>query len=245
MYKKHSVCLILPAYNEEKLVGLTIEGAPDYIDKIIVVDDGSKDKTTEVVKSYKQKRIQLIQHGVNKGLGAALSTGYKIAKKEEFGLVVVVGADNQMPLDELHEFLDPIVDGKTDYTKGNRFINDSIKDMPRQRWIGNIILSVLEKPVTGYWRIFDNHDGYTVISKKALKTLDLDQTWKGYAYNMDYLARLNAAGMRVMDVSRTAIYIKGVRQSQIKVPKYIKMALPLMIRTFFWRIKNKYLKKLF
>jgi glycosyltransferase involved in cell wall biosynthesis len=245
VYRNKTVCLILPAYNEERLIIPTIRGAPKIIDRIIVVDDGSKDKTANVVRRLKDKRIELIQHGVNRGLGAALSTGYQRAKDLNFDMAVVVGADNQMPLDELPNFLDPIIDGKADYTKGNRFLNKSIKEMPYQRVIGNTLLSLLEKPVTGYWKIFDNHDGYTVMGKKALKMLDFSQTWKGYGYNMDYLARLNAAGLKVKDISRTAIYLKGERQSQIRVKKYIRMALPLMYKTYIWRIKQKYLKRLF
>jgi glycosyltransferase involved in cell wall biosynthesis len=245
VYRKKTVCLILPAYNEEKLIIPTIKGAPKIIDRIIVVDDGSIDKTAKVVKQLKDKRIELIQHGINKGLGSALSTGYNRAKELKFDMAVVVGADNQMPLNELPNFLDPIIDGKADYTKGNRFLNKSIREMPYQRVIGNTLLSLLEKPVTGYWGIFDNHDGYTVMSKKALNMLDFNKTWKGYGYNMDYLARLNAVHLKVKDISRTAIYLKGERQSQIRVKKYIRMALPLMAKTYVWRIKQKYLKRLF
>ncbi len=244
MYKKLTVSIVIPAYNEQKLIKDTILGVPKYVDKIIVVDDGSTDKTASIVKELKRKnrKIELIQHKVNKGLGSAIVTGYKKSIRGGYDAAVVVGGDNQMDLKELPTFLEPIVNDEADYVKGNRFLNKSYKIMPFARLLGNIMLSITEKPATGYWKIFDTHDGYTVINKKALEHVDWDSAWKGYAYNVDFLARLNIAKMRVKDVPRRAIYLPGERQSQIKILRYIIMAMPLIIRTFLWRIKEKYLK---
>jgi len=240
MYKNHKVSLVVPAYNEQKLIKQTISKVPKCIDKIIVIDDGSTDNTVKVIKSVKDKRIKLIKHGENKGLGAALVTGYKESIKQNVDIAVVVGGDNQMNLKEVEKFLDPIVNREADYTKGNRFLNDSFKIMPFPRLLGNILLSSIEKFATGYWNIFDMHDGYTAINKKALKAVNWDEAWTKYAYNVDFLARLNAAKMRVKDVSRMAIYIKGERQSQIKTLRYIIMAIPLIVNCFLWRIQKKY-----
>jgi len=240
MYKKHKISLVVPAYNEQKLIKPTISHVPKCIDKIIVIDDGSSDNTAKVIKNVKDKRIKLIKHSENKGLGSALVTGYKESIKQNVDIAVVVGGDNQMDLKEVKKFLDPIVNGEADYTKGNRFLNDSFKIMPFPRLIGNIFLSSVEKFATGYWGIFDMHDGYTAISKKALKVVNWDEAWTQYAYNVDFLARLNVAGMKVKDVSRRAIYLKGERQSQIKTFRYMIMAIPLIMNCFLWRIQKKY-----
>jgi len=241
MYREKRISIVIPAYNEEKLIKPTIDGVPPYVDRIFVIDDGSTDNTVEVIKNIKDPRIELIQHEKNLGLGSALVTGYKHALKEEFNATIVVGGDNQMDLAELPKFLNPIVEDKADYTKGNRFLNSSFKKMPMARLMGNILLSCIEKPATGYWNLFDMHDGYTVINKRALEAVDWDNAWTEYAYNVDFLARLNVKRMRVMDIPREAIYLKGERQSQIRTLQYMLMAMPLIIRTFLWRIKNKIL----
>jgi glycosyltransferase involved in cell wall biosynthesis len=233
---------VIPAYNEEKLIKPTVEGVPDYIDSIIVIDDGSKDRTAEVVIGIRDERIRLIRHHKNLGLGSAIITGYKNALENGFDAAVVVGGDNQMDLSELPKFLEPIIMDNADYVKGNRFLNRSFLKMPPARFMGNILLSAIEKPATGYWNIFDMHDGYTVINKKALKAVDWDNAWTGYAYNVDFLARLNIHRMKVKDIPRQAIYLKGERQSQIKTLRYMLMAIPLIIRTWVWRIEKKYLK---
>ena len=111
MYKKNKVALVVPAYNEQRLIGPTIERVPRLFDKVYVVDDGSKDKTSEIVKKHskRDRRIELVLHGTNKGVGQAIITGYERCLKENFDVAVVVGGDNQMPLEEVASFLDPIV----------------------------------------------------------------------------------------------------------------------------------------
>lgn len=244
MYKGLKLSIVIPAYNEQKLIVDTVKGVPAYVDRIIVVDDGSKDKTAEIVKKMQKnnKRIELILHVVNKGLGSAIVTGYKKSLADGFDATIVVGGDNQMDLKELPTFLEPIVNKEADYVKGNRFLNESWRLMPFPRLLGNVVLSAIEKPATGYWKIFDSHDGYTVINKRALKAVNWDDAWTGYAYNVDFLARLNVVGMKAIDVPRQAIYLPGERQSQIKILKYMLMAIPLIIRTFLWRIRKKYLR---
>jgi|TARA_B100001964_G_C14259160_1_gene614329 glycosyltransferase involved in cell wall biosynthesis len=241
MYKENKIFLIIPAYNEEKLIVDTLSGVPDFVDKIVLIDDGSTDKTAEIVGKIQNNKINLVQHTDNKGIGAAIITGYKIAISEEADIAVVVGGDNQMDLKEMANFLEPIIKGDADYTKGNRFLTPSLKEMPSHRLIGNSMLSLLSKLSTGYWKIFDSNDGYTAISKKALKSVDWDQAWRGYGYNADFLARLNIFNIKVKDIPRRAIYIRGERQSQIRVGRYIWKVAPHLTRLFFWRLKEKYI----
>ena len=83
MYRERSIGVVIPSHNEENHVKDTIETLPDFIDKIYVVDDGSTDKTAEVVKMLTDQRIRLFQHEVNKGPGAAVATGYEAALRDE------------------------------------------------------------------------------------------------------------------------------------------------------------------
>jgi glycosyltransferase involved in cell wall biosynthesis len=247
MYRDKKISLVIPAHNEEKLIGRTLMAIPDIIDKIYVVDDKSFDSQNKVILEYadKDSRIQLIQHQVNQGPGGAVITGYLRSSEDGFDIAVVIGADFQMPLEEVKNFLDPIIDGKADYAKGNRFLlsklEDTLKKMPKLRLFGNWIITALTKIACGYYKIMDVVDGYTAISKRAIDSIDWAKTWKGYGYPMDFLIRLNAHRFKVVDIPRTAIYLPGERQSQIKAFKYAVTVSPMLIRGFFWRLKFRYI----
>jgi glycosyltransferase involved in cell wall biosynthesis len=245
MYKNLKVFVVIPAYNEEKLIGPTLRGVPDFIDNIIVIDDASTDATSDIVKSFPDRRIELIRHEKNKGCGGAIITGYKKSAKDGADVVVVIGGDNQFPQDEMRNFVDPFVNAEGGesmlYVKGNRFITSSLKDMPRIRLFGNSILTFLTKFSSGYWKIFDSNDGYTAISRKVIETIDWGGAWNGYGYNGDFLTRMNVHDVKVMDIPRTAIYLAGERQSRIKIGRYILRTIPLLIKDFFYRMWVKYI----
>lgn len=123
MYKDKTICVVVPAYNEEKLIGNVIETMPEFVDRIVIVDDKSRDKTVEIVKGYLEKseeRLVLIQHEKNQGVGGAIVTGYKWARDSKMEITAVMAGDVQMDPDDLSGLLDPIIEGETDYTKGNR-----------------------------------------------------------------------------------------------------------------------------
>src|SRR3989338_4900167 len=243
MYKNQTIALVIPAYNEEKLIKPTLQHVPESVDKIYVVDDASTDCMADVVKTFmkKDKRITLLQHRKNKGVGQGIITGYQQAIKDNYDITVVNGGDHQMDLKDLPNFLDPIIAGEADYTKGNRFLYaEGIPDvMPFARQFGNSILSLMTKLASGYYQLFDAMDGYTAINRKALLTVNWKKAWKGYGYPADFLIRMNAYGLKVKDVPRKAIYLSGERQSQIKIIKYMIKVTPMMIRGFFWRLWTK------
>ncbi|MDD5687991.1 MAG: glycosyltransferase family 2 protein [Elusimicrobia bacterium] len=243
MYRANKIALVIPARNEEKLIIPTLKNVPDYVDKIYVINDASKDSTAELVKNHSDKRVELLSHQKCMGPGAAIITGYKMALKENYDVVAVCGGDNQMPLNQLKNMLDPIIDGKADYSKGNRFIEggERLSDMPFTRVLGNTIISLLTKIASGYYKIFDVVDGFTAISKKALSVIDWDKAWKRYGYPMDFLVRLNIYGFKVIDVPRETIYIQGARQSQIKGLSYALRVSPMLLRNFFYRLYKRYL----
>ena len=249
MYRDKRIALVIPAHNEERLVLPTLDGVPAFVDRVYVVDDASTDRTAELVRerATREGRVQLLQHPENRGPGAAIISGYKQARGERFDLVAVVGGDNQMPLDQMPDFLDPLIDGAADYTKGNRFMHRQYAMakipgiMPKTRLVGNAIISSLTKIASGYYKIVDVVDGYTAITAEALAVIDWDQAWQGYGYPMDFLIRLNAYGFRVKDIPRRAVYLPGERQSQIKGLRYALRVSPMLVRGFLWRLWNKYI----
>lgn len=245
MYKGKKVSLVIPARNEQKLIKPTLENVPETIDRVYVINDVSTDNMAEVVKECAEKdsRIKLINHKKNTGPGGAIITGYKKSLEEGYDIAVVIGGDHQMDLKDLLNFLEPLVNGEADYTKGNRFLHASgiPKVMPFKRVLGNSSLSMMAKLASGYYRIFDTQDGYTAITADAIQRVNWDKAFKGYGYPGDFLIVLNAFNIRIKDVPRRAIYLKGERQSQIKIFKYILKVAPLYLKKFFWRLWYKYI----
>ena len=245
MYKNKKISLVIPAHNEERLIGPTLEGVPETIDRVYVIDDASQDSTCEVVEKYASidPRIELIRHEVNKGVGAAIITGYQRSSADGYDIAVVVGGDNQMPLEVVEDLIAPVANGEVDYTKGNRFLMPQVglDGMPWTRFLGNALISIMTKMASGYYKIYDVVDGYTAINKRAIDLIDWGKAWEGYGYPMDFLVRLNAYGLKVRDIPRRAIYLEGERQSQIKGIDYALRVTPMMVRGFFWRLLSKYL----
>lgn len=242
MYRQKKIAFVIPCRNEEKLIVDTLKGVPDFADVIYVVDDGSTDNTPAAVRAHPDKRVQLIVHDKNQGPGAAIITGYKAARDAGADVAVVCGGDNQMPLEQTASLVDPVIDGATDYAKGNRFMEggERIEDMPFTRLFGNTVISLLTKIASGYYSIFDVVDGFTAINSAALKKVDWDKAWKKYGYPMDFIVRMSMYGFRVMDVPRRTIYLKGVRQSQIKGLSYMLKVSPMLLKDFFIRLHKRY-----
>ncbi|MBF0197100.1 MAG: glycosyltransferase family 2 protein [Planctomycetes bacterium] len=247
MYKGKSISFVVPAYNEEKLVGPTIESVPDYIDKIYVVDDCSPDNQNAVVEKYqlKDERVVLLKHTENQGPGGAVITGYLQSSKDNIDIAVVGGGDNQFPLNEIPNLLEPILAGECDCAKGNRFLMSCFDDtwgkMPKIRFYANWIITALTKIASGYYKTMDVVDGFTAITKQSIDTIDWNNAWKQYGYPMSFLIVLNAYGKRIKEIPRTAVYTPGERQSQIKGVNYALKVSPMLLRSFLWRLRFKYL----
>src|SRR5208337_3220002 len=208
------IAVVVPAFNEEGFVAETLKGIPPYVHRIYAVDDGSTDHTWDVIRSIRDTRILSIRHETNKGVGSAIVTGYKQALEDNMDIVAVMAGDNQMDPQQLPRLLMPIVESQADYTKGNRLISrDFRKGMSQWRAFGNFLLTMLTKIGSGYWHIMDPQNGYTAISRQALEALDLDSIYTYYGYCNDLLIKLNAYGIRALDVAMPSRY--GNKRSKI------------------------------
>jgi len=241
VYRGKKIGVAVPAYNEEKYIAKTLEEIPEYVDKIYVVDDCSKDRTAEIVKEYMKKdgRIELIRHEKNLGVGGAITSGWKKGLQDGMDILVVMAGDNQMDPSFLPALLDPIVDGKADFSKGTRFHGDYWKDMPKIRVFGSMMLNVLNKIASGYWNVNDPQNGFVAISSKALKKIELDKLYKGYAFENDVLIRANVAGLRIVNVPVRIRYHGST--SKLKIPKFALKTSFFLLKGFLWRIWKKYI----
>lgn len=239
-FHERKIGVVIPAYNEEKLIRVTVEGIPPYVSRIFVINDASTDSTAQVLESIKDPRLHVITHEVNQGVGAAILHGYKRALKENMDLTVVMGGDNQMNPDQLPKLLMPIIQGKADYTKGNRLMSKEFRGgMSKWRLLGNSVLTMINKISSGYWHIMDPQNGYTAISRKALSGIDIDTLFTYYGYCNDMLVKLNTFGFRTMDITMPARY--GQEKSSIKYSKFMFRVSVMLFRKFLWRLKMKYM----
>jgi len=243
MYKGKTIAVVVPTYNEEKLIGRVLETMPEWVDKIIVVNDASKDNTVREVKKFEEAlrgRLILLEHKKNQGVGKAIVSGYEWARDNNIDVTAVMAGDAQMDPADLPQLLNPVVDGQADYTKGNRLITGGTWDMmPKTRYLGNAFISLLTKIVSGYWHVADFQCGYTAISLKVLKTIDLDRVYKRFGMPNDFLVRLNVHYFRVKDVPVQAIYNIG-EKSGVKIWRIAFTLTFLLSKMFFWRMKEKY-----
>lgn len=239
MYKEQKIGAVVLAYNVEGLIANTIEELPAFVDRVYVVDDGSIDRTVEVVRMIDHFRVTLIQHEKNLGPGAALNTGYQAALNDDMDIIVKVDGDDQMPLKELEKLVIPIVEGIADYAKGDRLsISEYREGMPRFRLFGNILLTWLNRIASGYWHLHDPQNGFTAISKRALNIVKLNGIYHYYGYLNDILIQLNVNHFKIIDIPMPAKY--GDEKSSIKLRTYVPKVSLFLLSKFLWRLKEKY-----
>jgi len=240
LYKNLKIGVVVPAYNEEELIPETLGGMPVYVDRIFVVNDGSTDRTKELIQQQKNKdpRIQLIDHKANQGLGQSLIDGYIASKNSDIDITAVMDGDNQMHPDDLPGLLDLIIEKNYDYVKGNRLLHQNISLMPTYRFLGNSVLTILTKFATGYYSLMDPQCAYTVIKNSTLRQIPIETMTRGYGYNADILCMLNIQRFRATNIKVQPVY--GREKSKIKLWKYIPKTSWLLIRLFFRRLWQRY-----
>ncbi len=242
MYRDKTIAVVVPAYNEEKLIGKTLQWIPAFVDHIVVVDDACRDQTGDVVRSHQKgdPRIVYLCHERNEGVGGAIATGYKWAREKNVDITAVMAGDAQMDPADLPRLIDPVVEGTADCSKGNRlFTGKAWRVIPKTRYFGNALLSFLTKIASGYWHVADSQSGYTAVNLEVLKTIDLDTIYKRYGMPNDFLVRLNVYQFRVKDVPVNPVYGIGER-SGIKIYRIVFTLSLLLVKLFLWRLKEKY-----
>jgi glycosyltransferase involved in cell wall biosynthesis len=243
MLEGKTIAVVVPAYNEELLIAETLSGIPAFVDRIYVVDDASRDATVERMREAAalDPRNQVIVREKNGGVGAAIVTGYQSALADRMDATAVMAGDNQMDPDELEGLALPVVRGELDYAKANRlFTGKAWEQIPRNRYLGNAVLSLLTKIASGYWHVADSQAGYTVISLRMLELVDLDRVYERYGFPNDMLVHLNVWSARVRDLPSRPIYGAGER-SDIKIRKVVPRISWLLWKGFFWRLREKYI----
>ena len=231
----------MPCFNVEQEIAGVIRGLPSWVETAIAVNDGSTDGTAAVLNQLaaEDPRLTVIHRERNGGVGAAMVTGFRAALQSEADFIVKMDGDGQMDSAELPRLLQPLLEGRADYAKGNRFRHlKDLERMPRVKLIGNIVLTFVTKLVSGYWQVSDVQNGFTAISREALESLHLDRLESGYSFENSVLALLNPENRPVADVPMPALY--GNERSNIRVGRILLGFPPRLARMFFRRLLYKY-----
>jgi len=237
-----SVAVVVPAHDEEELRPATLDGMPDFVDRVYVVDDASADGTAARARAAAERdpRVLLIERDRNGGVGAAIVTGYKRAIDDRVDVTCVMAADNQMDPADLLGLVEPVARGDVDYAKANRlFTGQAWRLIPRHRYLGNAVLSLLTKIASGYWHVADSQSGYTAISLPMLERLELDRIYPRYGFPNDMLVHLNVWNARVRDFPSRPVYGVGER-SGIRLTRVVPAISWLLLKAFLWRLREKY-----
>jgi dolichol-phosphate mannosyltransferase len=247
MFRGCVVAVVVPACNEADKIAGTIRSVPGFVDHLIVVDDGSTDATAAIARRAARRaagrgsgrQVEVLVHAGNRGVGAAIATGYARALALGAQATAVMAGDGQMDPADLPRLFAPVVSGAADYAKGNRFAwPGGWRQMPRVRLAGNVVLSLLTRWASGYWDLFDSQCGYTVASRQALLAIGPDRIFARYGYPNDLLARLAGAGARVIDVPVRPVYGPGWR-SGLRPTRVALPLLLLLVRAFFRRLATR------
>jgi glycosyltransferase involved in cell wall biosynthesis len=225
--------VVVPAHNEERLLGATLGGIPDFVDCIVVVYDASQDATVEIAGAWPDGRVKVVRHETNRGVGASIATGYRFALRGGADAIAVMAGDAQMHPDDLAALALPVVRGEVDYAKGDRLAHPEVRRlMPWGRRVAGRMLSRLTAWAIGV-SISDSQCGYTVISARAAAGIDLDALFPRYGYPNDLLGKLAIAGFSIRDVPVRPVY--GTEASGIR-PWHVGVILGLVARTAWRRV---------
>lgn len=243
MYSGKKIFVVVPAHNEERQLSLVISTMPEFVDRIVVVDDASTDETVEIVQkiSESDSRVILLKNEKNLGCGGSLANGFKWVLNQGADIIVRMDGDGQMNPDDLEKLVSPVAEGLTDFAKGNRFFSGkAYEKMPKVRYYGTAFLSLLTKIASGYWHVSDFQSGYTAMNRDVLETIDWDSMYKRYGQPNDLIVRLNVANFRIADVPVDPVYNIG-EKSGMKIKKVIFSLSWLLLILFLWRLREKYI----
>lgn len=216
MFANSKVVVVIPCYRVERHIADVVAAIPPFVDNIICVDDASDDGTGRALAALANARLLILRHERNQGVGGAMITGFREALKIGADIVVKLDGDGQMDAGKMAALIHPIASHQCDYAKGNRLsAPEDMKGMPRVRLMGNLILSLLTKAASGYWKIMDPQNGYLAISGKLLKRLNLDKIARDYFFENSMLIEASLQNARIADVVMPAFY--GDEKSNLRV----------------------------
>ncbi|HEX6806393.1 MAG TPA: glycosyltransferase family 2 protein [Gemmatimonadaceae bacterium] len=232
------VAVIIPCYRVAAHLADVIRSVPASCADIICVDDASPDDVAGALAALGDERVVCIRHDRNRGVGGAVKTGWTEAMARGADILVKLDGDGQMDGRDIDALIGPLVEGWADFAKGNRFVQyAALRAMPRTRLLGNAVLSLGTKAVSGYWNVLDPTNGFVAIRADVVRQLDVAWLADRYFFETSLLVELNIERARVADVALPARY--GNAPSSLSVRHTLATFPPRLIgamaRRFYWR----------
>lgn len=239
MYRDRAITVVIPCHNVATHVGAVIESVPAWVDRVVAVEDGSRDGTYETLMPFARGRVLVLRHERNEGMGAAMLTGTEEAFRGGADVVVKMDGDGQMDPQQIARLLDGVLADDVMYAKGNRLLDrPALEAMPRVRLLGNFLLSFMAKLASGYWQVLDPVNGFTALRREAWDGIDRERIHPGYFFQVDMLVELNVINARVRDVPMPARY--GSERSSLRLRREIPMFARLLLDRVAHRFWSKY-----
>ena len=239
MYRNRRVAVVVPCFEVAHRVPDVIGTLPDFVDHVIVVDDGLSDDLAAALAARQRPGVVMLRHDRNLGVARAMATGFRRALELGADVVVKLDGDGQMDPDQMAHLVAPIVAGQADLTKGNRLLRRRHRaGMPRVRLLGNVVLSFLTKLASGYWNIFDPTNGYVAVRREVLDEIDLERLGPRYFFEISLLCEAYLIGAVVRDVSMPSRY--GGEPSSLSPRHAVQAFPPLLVRACARRVARQH-----
>jgi len=240
MSNKKKLAAVIPCYKGGTVTLQLIKETLKYVDLIVLVDDCCPFKTGNLIKkNIIDERIIIIFNEYNLGVGGSTKKGFKYLLDSNVDIFIKLDADGQMNPHQIPKLINPIIEGKADMTKGNRFLNlDNLSSMPKIRLFGNLCVSFLARAATGYWELFDSTNGFIAIDKNILKLINLNKLDNRYFFETDLLFRMGLINAIVVEVNTDIIYENHI--SSLNPIKEIRKFSIKLLLSFFKRLCYQY-----
>lgn len=212
--------VVVPAYNEENAIGCVVKSVPRQIEgvddiKILVVDDGSTDRTFEVAKQAGADRI--IQHETNRGVGEAFQTGLKEALTSGADIIVTMDGDGQFDPEDIPRLVQPILERRADFVVGSRFLSKDLQPtLPFWKLLGNRFFTKIVSWAVGE-KLTDTQCGFRAYSRETALRLTL---FGSYTYTQEVLIDLLRKKQRILEVPVKASYDERRRSRVVRSCAY-------------------------
>lgn len=241
MFLNDRLAVVIPAFNESGQLPKVVAGLPECVDFAVVVDDASTDRPVRPEAFVGAAvRVIVVRHQINRGVGAAIETGYVRALDEGADLIAVMAGDGQMDPVELPRLAAPVARGQTDYAKANRLARlEYWREIPKPRLLGNLALSLATQTASGFWGLWDSQTGYTVINRKAALELVRLGIYPRYGCPNDILIKLAGLGFRAKDVPTRPVYYVG-EKSNLKIRRVLVTIPGILVRGWIWRLRYQH-----
>lgn len=215
------IAVAIPCYKvTQHVLGVIAQIGPE-VERIYAVDDACPEGSGAFIEANNtDARVHVLYNPQNQGVGGAVVTAYCAAMADGLDIVVKIDGDGQMAPSLLPLFVKPLLEGRADYAKGNRFYRpESVQDMPPVRLFGNAVLSFMTKLSCGYWNVMDPTNGYTAVRTCVLSELPLEKLEKRYFFETDMLFRLYTVRAVVKDIPMDAVYAD--EESNLRIGKVL------------------------